>query len=279
MDLLTKNQFTMKIDITLLEEYMAKMKMKLRVHEVSLAANPKNRQRFILVKDKGGIMNKLANFLALIASKADVSEVIKEELKDTDTKLNKTDIIACLKDLGISFEAKDFMAEGESVVKTAEVEIVKKDSDMKVVDTTKFDVLAKDSYTLKEEHKYANLDPEIRKDIEDSKKTILQLRKDRFVNDVVQKIGKEHAEKFEVLFDSIESDALDSILNVVVSLQETIKDLGKKVGSVELDGLNENEATITREVEKLAKDQKISVSDAWVEYAKANPEKMKSLDH
>lgn len=241
---------------------MAKI-MKLRVQEVSLAAFPKNGKKFIIIKDtiKGGSnMDRVLKIMAFLSTKtAEVPEVVKEELKDITKDVSTADVLEVFKELF-----------GGYIVEP------KKDT-TQVVDTTKFDVVTKGSWTLKPENKELELPEPIKKELEDNRKLIADLRLKEFKKDVADKVGDKLAKEFDPLFGKLADTDIAKFLDLVRFQQDIINELGK-AQLVKGNAYAVKSAEIEANVKKLAEERKISVYDAWPIYAKEHADEIAALD-
>jgi len=240
---------------------MAKIK-KLRVQEVSLAAFPKNGKKFIIVKDsnEGGFtMDRVLKLMAFLSTKsAEVPEVVKEELKDIAKDASTADVLEVFKELFVGYLIEQ-----------------KKDGVM-VVDTTKFDVLEKDSWIKKPEPEF-KLPASVQKELDDSKATIAALKLKEFQKDVIARVGDKLYKEFEPMFGKLADDAIIKILDIVKFQQDIINELGK-AQLVKGNAYAVKSAEVEENVKKLANERKIPVMDAWAIYAKEHPEEIAALD-
>ena len=91
-------------------------------------------------------------------------------------------------------------------------------------------------------------------------------------------VGEELAGKLIGLGDKLTDDELMGVAAIIASLQATIRDLGKARGEIVSTKDVISEASISREVEDLAKAEGIPVSEAWVEYAKKHPDRIARME-
>ncbi len=243
---------------------MAKIK-RIRVQEVSLAANPKTGKKFVVIKDSlqgGPIMDKILKLMAFLTTKSDdIPEVVKEELKDIQKDVSTADVLEVFKDFFTSYIVEQ-----------------KKDN-LRLVDTGKFDVVEKDTWQPKvNDKKELNLPEEVKKELEDNRNRIKELRLDGFKKTLDAKVGASLIPSFEVLFDKVDDTAITNILDVVKFQQDIINELGKAQLSKEND-IKARLDVVEAEIAKIAKEQNISQTDAWAIYAKQHPEKIAELDN
>ena len=241
---------------------MAKIK-KARVQEVSLAAFPKNGKRFCIVKDNnegGNTMDPITRLMAFLAAKStNVSEVVKEEIKSVQKDISTADILEIFKDMFAGYIVE-----------------LKKDG-VKVVDTTKMDVVEKDSWIPKPAAEPA-IPEAIKKEMDGYKAKIAEIELREFTKDVESMVGKDLVGEFVALHGKLNKDEIGKVLGIVKFQQDIINELGKSQMSKDTNH-RVNAAAIEKEVEALAKDQGISMIQAWEAYAKANPTKIAALDN
>lgn len=241
---------------------------RMRVCEVSLAANPKNQFPFLVIKDKGGYMDKFIKLIAALAAKSsDIPEALKEDLKKVDTtSLNEADVIEALKEIGITIEANNIP--DDSIV-------VKKDE---VVDRTKFDVVEKDSWIPKPKDMFANLPQEIKDRLLANEADIAAFKKDKLNTALSKTMGEEIAKDVLDVALKMEEKDLSIFTKIISGLQQVIKDLGGPIGKKLLDDDGDvTRSVFDKEVAAIAKEMNIDEVAASVEWAKRNPERASKL--
>lgn len=206
-------------------------------------------------------MDRVLKLMAFLSTKtADIPEVVKEELKDITKDISTADVLEVFKDLFTGYI------------------IEQKKEGIKVVDTTKFDVLEKDSWIVKPKENNVELPEAIKKELEDNRKLIADLRLKEFKKETTSKVGETVAREFDALFGKVGDTEIGKLLDVVKFQQDIINELGKAQlinGSTYAKKAAEVEAA----VKKLADEHKISVIDAWPIYAKEHPEEIAALDN
>jgi len=90
------------------------------VFEVSLAAYPKNKENWILVKEDIE-MDKFAVLMAKLAEHADVPAVVKEELKDFNGEISPDEVKSLLKDAGIEIPVEEKILKDEEAAKELKI--------------------------------------------------------------------------------------------------------------------------------------------------------------
>lgn len=217
----------------------------IQVNEVSLAANPKNKKRFICIKDtKGGIlMDKFLKLMAFLATKsANVPVVVQEELKTVDKDVSSEDILDIFKD----------QLAGYTISKTMD--------GVKLVDTNKFDIV--------EKTKVADLPDAIKKQMEAQDREIRALKLDKFTSTVATKVGDALIPVISPLYEKISEKDLNDILDVIKFQQDIINELGKSQLTKEIP---DNEKNLEAKIAEYAKVHNMKESDAWAAYAKEHP--------
>jgi hypothetical protein len=241
---------------------MAKIK-KLLVQEVSLAAFPKNGKRFTIIKDSkegGSNMDRVLKLMAFLSTKtAEVPEVVKEELKNIAKDVSTSDVLDVFKDLLIGYIVEQ------------------KKEGVQIVDTNKFDVVAKDTWIVKPIDKTLELPAEIKKELDDNRKMIADLKLNEFKKDALTKVGATLAKEFESMFGKLADADITKFLDIVKFQQDIINELGK-AQLVKGNTYAVKAAEVEANVKKLADERKISVLDAWPIYAKEHPEDIAKLD-
>ena len=258
---------------------MGKLIKKMRVDEVSLATMPKNKKKFILQKDKGGLeMDKLLQLLAMLVKDSDIPEVIKEELKETEPKLDTKDVLEIItQHIKKDDLIKELLGKDEKVINTAKNLVIAKDGKEKVYNSETHDVLEKDSYTVKEDKKYQGLSEDIRKEFLERDKRIESLEKDKMSLDIFSKVNDQKIADFCMSFyGKLSKDEIDSIAERFTQMQKTIKELGAKKGSDDAV-IKETEERMVSGIEKIMKDEKVSYAQAASIWAQRNPEAAAAL--
>ena len=222
---------------------------KLRVHEVSLAFNPANGTEFILKKDQGGSeMDKLTQLVAWLATKADVPEVVKEELKDFVPKSAPKDIEKVLKEVGI--EVKPEVVEKVVEKKAEKVKVDGKD--------VRVDKLLKDFETY-------------RGQVEVLKKELQKMEHEVLRKEVEMRVDKETADEIlEKYYGKLDKDEIIELADKFSGLAKLAKDMKGTSGEPPEDALISKQ--IEERVEKIMKDRGVSRSDAIVILADENPD-------
>lgn len=240
---------------------MAKIK-KLLVQEVSLAAFPKNGKKFLIVKDStegGHCMDRVLKLMAFLSTKsAEIPEVVKEELKSIAKDVSTADVLDVFKDLLTGYIVEQ-----------------KKDG-IQLVDTKKFDVVEKDTWEKKAAPAF-KLPENIQKELDDAKALAAELKLKDFKKDVEAKVGEKLVKEFEPLYGKLADTEIAKILDIVKFQQDIITELGR-AQLVKGNEYATKVADVEAKVEKYAKDNKMSVVDAWAAYAKEHPEEILGLD-
>jgi hypothetical protein len=245
-----------------------RMIKKMRIHEVSLAAQPMNQFPYLTIKEGGKLMpTAVYKLVASLALKSqEISEAVKEELKAIAAKdITFKDFLEAMRDLG--FKEDSFIPDGMALIKKDEV-----------VNRETHDIVPKGTWTAKEKDKYAELSPDVRKEIEDQKKEIESLKETNLKKDLSVQVGEEVAKELTPFFSKITKEQGQFIVSTITGLQKAVKELGGKKG---LD-TSEKEAVVTKEqmdkeVKEIAEKEKISETDAMVLWAERNPEKAAKL--
>lgn len=217
----------------------------IQVNEVSLAANPKNKKRFICIKDtKGGIlMDKFLKLMAFLATKsANVPVVVQEELKTVDKDVSSEDILDIFKD----------QLAGYTISKTMD--------GVKLVDTNKFDIV--------EKAKVADIPDAVKKQMEAQNKEIRELKLDKFNSTVATKVGDAILPVISPLYEKLSDADLGKVLDVIKFQQDIINELGKGQLSKEIPTTGKD---LEAKVADYAKANNMKESDAWAAYAKEHP--------
>lgn len=119
--------------------------------------------------------------------------------------------------------------------------------------------------------KHPDIVDAIRKEAEAKVK---QLKLKIFAKDITSKVGDELATKLIPLYEKVDEDTINAIVDEFMRLQAVIKDLGKQQGSesVEEPKTKDTDDIDMKEVQKLADEKGISLTDAYVEYMKIRRE-------
>lgn len=204
---------------------------RLRVVEVSLAKYPKNRRKFLVVKE--GDMEKLAKVVAFLAAKADVPEVVKEELKDFYGELNEEELLEGLAEAGIE---------------------IKK---------------AEDDGMEKIEKEYKERMEKIEKEY---KEKLMEMEKQLLKKELEEIAGEDVAEEILPLVGKISKEEALAIARKFQGLKKMADDLGKRAGSNDDKGDNTTDSEVMEKAKKLAEERNIPLGDALVELAKEEPD-------
>ncbi len=240
---------------------------KMRIHEVSLAANPMNEFPYLTIKEGGKLMpTAVEKLVATLALKSEgFPEVVKEHLKPLAIeKLTLKDILEAMKELG--FTENSFIPEGSVIIKKDEV-----------VNRDTHDVVPKGTWEAKKEDKYANLSPEVKKEMEEQAKTIKELKMKNLMSDLAAVVGQEIAKELTPFWTNISEKEQNFILSTIKGLQKLVKDLGGAQGSQEEKDAIFTKAQMDKEVKEIAKNEKLSETDALILWAERNPEKQAKL--
>ncbi len=241
---------------------------KMRVHEVSLAAYPKNNFSFLTQKEGGkGMPTPIGKLLAYLAVKSsDVAEIVKEELrKDAPSEITAKDIIEAAKELGI--KAEDFIPEGKV--------LANKDD---IVDRSKFDVVEKGTWTKNTEDPYAGMSATAKEKQISLEKEVAALKEQNVRNELGAALGTEVAKELTPIYMTLKDTAQTYLVNLIGGLQKAVKDLGAKIGTNIQENPNAiSQEQMTKEAQKIADDEKIPLSDAMIKWAERNPEKAANL--
>ena len=214
---------------------------KARVYEVSLAAFPKNRESWILIKEEE--MDKLVTLIANLAQKADVPEVVKEELKEFCADISTDEMADILKEAGVKLPVE------EKIIKDEEIQ-------------KEFDELKK---------KY---------EAEASKAKLLQkefekLEKELFKKEISEKVSdSETVDMLVSMVGKVEKDEILKLADKMSGISKLVKDIHGVTGQNDEDA----NQIIESEIKKIMKEEGIeSRADALVILAERKPELVKSL--
>jgi hypothetical protein len=241
---------------------------KMRVHEVSLAAFPKNNLEFILKKEGGiGMPSAIGKLLAFLAVKsADVAEIVKEELKkDAPKEITAKDLMEAAKELGIKMEVE--VPEGSIIAKKEDV-----------IDRTKFDVVEKGSWLPNESDPYKGLTPAMKERVIALEKETAILKEKDVQNTLAASVGMELAKEMTKFYMTLSEKDQSFLVATISGLQTAVKELGAARGVKTSDNPNAiTQSQMEAEAQKIAKDENIPVSDAMIKWAERNPEKAANL--
>lgn len=213
---------------------MSRVINKLRVYEVSLAKAPKNRRKFLLIKEEG--MERLSKLVAFLAQRADVPEVVKEELKDFAAgELKEEDILGALEEAGIEIERKED-EEKEPLLKEME---------------------------------------SLRKEVEELRKERQEMERQVLRKEVEELVGEEVAKDLVEFYGKLEREEILSLARQFEGLRKAVDELGGRKGSNEDKPAGMSDEQVMEKVEALAKERGISKADALVELAKERPDLIK----
>jgi hypothetical protein len=241
---------------------------KMRIHEVSLAGNPMNGFPYLTIKEGGILMptaiHKLVASLALKSK--EISEVVKEELKAiASSDISVKDFLDAMRELGL--KESDLVPDGKALV--AKDEIVNKET---------HDIVLKGSWEAKKTDKYAQLDPEVRKELDAQKATIKELQLTNLTASLTNQVGEAVAKEIVPFYGKLEEKEATALVALISAQQKMIKDLGGSIGKVVKEETNVvTKETMQTEVEKIAKEEKISQTDAMIRWAERNPERQAQL--
>lgn len=245
---------------------LGKVFKKLLIQEVALAGNPVNKEKFLIIKDDGGIeMNERIQLASFLLNKEDVTPVVKEELKKY---LPKDEDVIDMGD-GLTFSVKkdgfEFKKDDTELKKAQDaMEKLKKEyADLKDKQDGK-DPLFKD---LPKEAQDRLI--KLEKDVEAAKKREIELKKDAIKKDLVGKVGEDMGTLLSAIYKDEMKDEVDKVVEKVVGLQKMAKDLGKPQGKT--GGDTDLDKVIKDGVEKIMKDEKLEEVDAYKEFWKRNP--------
>jgi hypothetical protein len=240
---------------------------KLRVHEVSLATYPKNEFSFITIKEGGKHMSAIFKLIASLSQKSDkIPEAMKEELKAGASEITVKDFLEAMTEAGI--KANDLLAAfpGKKVID--EKDFVDK-TKFDVVEKAKFDVVEKGTWELKKKEPEVTLPPEVKKQLEAQDKEIATLKKDKTLGTLKEKLGEDIAKGLVDAIPKLSEAESTFVMATIEGLQKVVKDLGKKIGE---NGQLDMASKEAREnaIKKIAEEKKINITDATIEWAKAN---------
>lgn len=105
-----------------------------------------------------------------------------------------------------------------------------------------------------------------------------KLKRANLLQTLTTRVGAEHANKLISLAEKLEASEVDAIAGIIEIQQKVINDLGEKKGSGGGSDVLITEAQAKLEVKKIAHETGLSESDAWIEWAKANPLKAAALE-
>jgi len=205
---------------------------RLRVVEVSLAKYPKNRRKFLVVKE--GNMEKLAKVVAFLAAKADVPEVVKEELKDFYGELNEEELLEGLAEAGIEIKK----AEGDEGMEKIEKEYKER----------------------------------IEKIEKEYKEKLMEMERQLLKKELEEIAGEDVAEEILPLVGKISKEEALAIARKFQGLKKMAEDLGKRAGSNDDKGDKATDSEVMERARKLAEERNIPLGDALIELAKEDPE-------
>ena len=233
---------------------------KLTIYEVALAGNPINKENFIIIKDGGKAMSDKVKFASLILSSADVQEVVKEELKGFLPKEGESLKVD-------NFEVK--VTKDGYEIKNPEVESLKKDLEKskKELEELKKDE-PKDIFKDVPKEVKERLE-KLEKEAKEATEKAETLRLENLKKDFASKIGTEMAETLMKAYDVKKEDAIKEVVEKIEGLKKMVKDLSEAQGK---SGTNEKETLIKEGIEKIMKEEKLSLADATVKFYKENPE-------
>jgi hypothetical protein len=240
---------------------------RIRVHEVSLASFPKNDFPFITIKEGGKHMSAIFKLIASLSQKSDkIPEAMKEELKVGASDITVKDFLEAMTEAGIkpielfaAFPGKKLIDEKDFVDKTK----------FDVVDKAKFDVVEKGTWDLKKVEPKPP-DPEMKKQLDTQAIEIAALKKDKAMATLKEKLGEAIAVGLVDATPKLSEVESKFIVDTIEGLQKAVKDLGVKLGELgqpDMATKDKREATI----KKIAEEKKINITDATIEWAKANP--------
>jgi len=225
---------------------------KMRIYETSLAKNPANGFGFIIKKEQGGMnMDKFAQLMAVLAQKADVPEVVKEELKDfLPENMEEFNAEEILKEIGIEIEPK--VIEKEVPVDRVKVG----DSEVEV------DKLIKDFETMHGKVKV------LEKEVE-------RLEKENIKKELYGRVNKETADElFEKYYGKLSKDELFELADKFAGFEKLAKDV-RGVSGEPNEGIQITKM-IEDKISEIMKEQGVSRSEAIVILGESEPDLIKA---
>jgi hypothetical protein len=114
------------------------------------------------------------------------------------------------------------------------------------------------------------LDPEVKKQLDTQATEIAALKKDKAMATLKEKLGEAIAIGLVDATPKLSEVESKFIIDTIEGLQKAVKDLGVKLGELgqpDVANKDKREAAI----KKISEEKKINITDATIEWAKANP--------
>jgi hypothetical protein len=203
-------------------------------------------------------MSAIFKLIASLSQKSDkVPEAMKEELKTSASDVTAKDFLAAMTEAGIKptelfaeFPGKKFIDEKD------------------FVDKAKFDVVEKGTWDPKK--KDPVVDPEVKKQLDTQANEIAALKKDKTLSTLKEKLGEAIAVGLVDVAPKLSDVESKFIIDTIEGLQKAVKELGVKLGeNGQIDATNKDKREAA--IKKIAEDKKINITQATIEWAKANP--------
>ena len=209
------------------------------VEENSLAACPANGRKFLITKEKGDGIMDLRSLMAFLSTRADVPEVVKEELAEfVPDNVDGEEVAAIFKELEIELPK-------EIEVKKEVVDTVKVgEGEMKVADLAEsFESLQKEVGTMQ--------------------KALLQ-------KELTDVIGEKQATKLiDKYYGKLDKEEMLELADEMKGLVKLAEDTRGKPADTEE---NHAEAEINKEVERIQKEENCTRAEALIRLGEEKPE-------